>query len=176
MQVGKPQEIEFQGKSILTGIFKDRVPGPLMLRTLNLQDDGQADLKVHGGRDKALYAYPADAYLEWKKLRPQDEFLGGAMGENLTIDFLPEDQIYMGDIYEVGEAVIQVTQPRFPCYKLAAKFKDVEILKQFMKINRPGVYYRVLKEGLLDVGNEMKLVSRENSSLTIAQVFSDKSK
>jgi len=176
IQVGKPKTIEFNGKQITTGIFKDPVSSPVMLRTFNLDGDGQADLKVHGGRDKALYAYSSDAYLEWKKLRPQDEFPSGAIGENLTIDFLPEDQIYIGDTYEVGKAIVQVTQPRFPCYKLAAKFQDNEIRKQFMKINRSGVYYRVLQEGFVGVGDEMKLLNREKSTLSIAEVFRNKGK
>lgn len=171
IQVGKPQTLTYNGQDIVTGITKKPVNGPLILRTFNLEGDGQADLNVHGGRDKALYAYAGDVYPEWKKLRPQDSFLGGAMGENLTLDTLPEDKIYIGDTFELGEAVVQVTEPRFPCYKLAALYNDAAILKQFMKIGRPGVYFSVLREGMFNTGDALKLLSRESVLLSIKELF-----
>ncbi|MBC7712060.1 MAG: MOSC domain-containing protein, partial [Rhizobacter sp.] len=171
IQIGMPKTVEFRGKQISTGIFKDRIKGPVILKTLSLEGDGQADLRVHGGVDKALYAYPFDTYNRWRKLRPDLEFTDGAFGENLSMSSLQEDSIYIGDIYELGEAIVQVTQPRFPCYKLGVKFKESKIIKQFMEFDRPGVYFRVLKEGIIDVGDELKLVSREKVLLSVLELF-----
>lgn len=171
IQVGKPKTLTYRGQSVTTGIFKDPVPGPVMLRTLNLEGDGQADLKVHGGKDKALYAYSNDVYPLWRKTRPHDHFLAGAMGENLTMESLPEDSIFIGDTYQLGRAVVQVSEPRFPCYKLAIKFNDQKILDQFMKIGRPGVYFRVLEEGLIDLDDELRLKDREKVQLSIDELF-----
>lgn len=172
LQIGKPKTLDYRGKSITTGIFKDPVPGPLYLRKLNLDGDGQANLKVHGGPDKALYVYAYDAYTHWKKLRTNDTFSYGAMGENVTCSELNEDTIYVGDTFECGEAIIQACQPRFPCYKLAMKFDDVNILKQFNVVNRPGIYFRVLKEGLINTGDSLKLTDQEKVKLSILELYS----
>lgn len=171
IQVGMPRTVEYRGQSVRTGIFKDPVKCPVFLHTLSLEGDGQADLKVHGGRDKALYAYAHDTYAWWKRERPQDDFPPGAMGENLSVDFLPEDQICIGDTYEIGDAIVQVTQPRFPCQKLVVKFQDPLVLKQFMTLGRPGVYYRVLKEGLISAGQSFKLVDRETVLVSVQELF-----
>ncbi|MBC7533522.1 MAG: MOSC domain-containing protein [Oligoflexus sp.] len=168
---GKPQTVTFRGKVIDTGIFKSASAGPIMLRTTNLDGDGQADLKVHGGRDKALYAYPFDIYDAWRDLRPQDKFEMGAFGENLCMDELNEKAIYLGDSFRVGKAVIQVTEPRFPCFKLGIKFEDPKIVEQFMTMGRPGVYYRVLEEGLLSIGDEMELIDREEVLVSVQEIF-----
>lgn len=169
--VSKPKTIEYQGKQVSTGIFKEPVSGPVMLRTLNLDGDGQADLRVHGGPFKALYAYSNDAYPEWQKLRPNESLGFGAFGENLTIETLPEDSLFIGDTYKLGGALVQVAQPRFPCYKLAIKFNDPKVLKQFMRLKRPGVYFRVLQEGLVDVGDELQLVSTEPVRFSVLELF-----
>ena len=132
IQTGLPRVLRFRGREISTGIFKKPVPGPIFVGTLNLDGDGQADLTVHGGRDKAVYAYSSDAYSGWSDIRPHDAFEGGAMGENLTVDHLPEDRLHIGDTFKIGGAVLQVTQPRLPCYKLAAKFNDPQIIRQFI--------------------------------------------
>lgn len=171
MQVAQPKTISYRGNSVTTGIFKKPTKGPLLLKTLNLEGDGQADLRVHGGHDKALYVYSADAYDPWRKLRPKDSFPFGAMGENLTLDELAEHSLFVGDTYSVGDAIVQVTQPREPCLKLAIKFDDPKILKDFMLVNRPGAYFRVLKEGLIDVGHEFKLIQREAVLLSIKEFF-----
>jgi MOSC domain-containing protein YiiM len=171
IQVGLPRTVKAGDKEVTTGIFKDPVEGPVLVRKLNLDGDRQADLKVHGGVDKAVYAYACDAYGGWRNLRPQDELPWGAMGENLSFETLSEDQICVGDTFELGEAVLQAVQPRFPCYKLAVKFNDPAILKQFMTYNRPGVYFRVLKEGLIDRGQRLKLVNREAILVSVQELF-----
>jgi MOSC domain-containing protein YiiM len=171
IQIGKPKTFDYGGKPISTGIFKSPIPGPVMLRKLNIEGDGQADLRVHGGVDKALYAYPNDVYAIWKKVRPNDPFEFGDMGENLSVSTLPEDKIYIGDTFELGDAVVQAVQPRFPCFKLSLKYGDPGILKDFMEINRPGVYFRVLQEGILSVGDEFKLTSQEKTKISIQELF-----
>jgi MOSC domain-containing protein YiiM len=171
IQVGLPKTVLFRGKRIDTGIFKSPVSGPVYVRATNLDGDRQADLSVHGGSDKAVYAYSMDAYPWWRVERPQDRFDFGAFGENLSIDALPEDRLFIGDTFEVGEAVIQITQPRFPCYKLGVKFNDPAILKSFMESQRPGVYFRVLKEGAIRAGQELTLLSRESVLLSVAELF-----
>jgi MOSC domain-containing protein YiiM len=172
IQVGLPQEIIFRGKSITTGIFKSPIQGPAHVRTMNLDGDKQADLTVHGGRDKAVYAYSLDAYPWWKKMRPEDRFELGAFGENLSVDEMREDKIYIGDTFKIGDAVLQVAQPRLPCYKLGIKFNDISILKMFMKSGRPGVYFRVLKEGLIESDQTFTLIRQEKFLLSIYELFS----
>jgi MOSC domain-containing protein YiiM len=171
IQVSKPKTVQYRGNPVTTGIFKEPITGPVMLRKLNLDGDGQADLRVHGGPDKALYAYSNDAYPDWRLIRPQDIFPFGAMGENLSIARLREESIYVGDTYKIGDAVVQVTQPRFPCQKLAVKFNDPKILKQFMKLARPGVYFRVVTEGPINVGDKLHRLEQDPVLLSIAEFF-----
>ena len=169
--VGKPVPVPYRGKQTKTAIFKEPVKGPVLLRTLNLEGDEQADLRVHGGPDKALYAYGVDAYQQWKEVRPDDEFPPGAMGDNLALSTLPEDQMYIGATYRLGQAVVQVSQPRFPCFKLGIKFEDHSIIKQFMQTGRPGVYFRVLQEGEIAVGDTLELISQEKTLVSVLELF-----
>ncbi len=171
IQVGLPKTIEFNGRVIVTSIYKEPVTGPVMLRTYNLEGDGQADLTVHGGRDKAVYGYGLDAYAWWVANRPQDEYPSGAFGENLTFNSLPENQIHIGDTYSLGDAIVQVSEPRFPCYKLNAKFADKTMGKTFMQSQHSGVYFRVLKEGKIGVNDELKLMRRDEHSPTVQHAF-----
>lgn len=171
IQVGLPKTVVFEGKSVTTGIFKTPVSGPVFMSALNLEGDGQADLKVHGGRDKAIYAYGHDTYPEWQALRPGDSLEYGAFGENLTLDELREDEVFVGDVYALGTAKIQACQPRFPCHKLGVKFRDPGILKQFMDYGRPGVYYRVVEEGVIRAGDTLELVEREETLVSITELF-----
>jgi MOSC domain-containing protein YiiM len=172
IQVGMPRTIEYRGRQVNTGIFKSGVSGPVHAGKLGLAGDGQADLTVHGGADKAVYAYSLDALAWWRSERPKDEFGGGSFGENLSMDELDEKEICVGDTFEVGTAVLQASQPRFPCSKLSVKFNDVSILKQFNSYARMGVYFRVLQEGLLGVGDSLKLVGRDAVLCPIAKLFS----
>jgi MOSC domain-containing protein YiiM len=166
-----PKTVVFRGQRVTTGIFKEPVAGPVRLATSNLAGDGQADLTVHGGRDKALYAYSLDAYPAWRARRPHDTFVNGAFGENLSMDALAEHTIAIGDVYALGGAFVQVTQPRLPCFKLGVKFDDPAILQAFMQMARPGVYFRVQSEGDVDVGDTLELVSREPVRVLVSEVF-----
>ncbi len=171
IQIGTIRDLEYRGLSMKTGIFKMPVTGPVLIQYLNIRGDRQADLTVHGGKDKAVYAYSSDAYSVWKTLRPQDLFEYGAMGENLSVDHMSEQKMYIGDTFEIGDAVLQAVQPRFPCQKLAAKFHDPLIIRQFMKFERPGVYFRVLKEGMIEQGQELKLIEQEEVRVSIHEMF-----
>ena len=118
VNVGKPQDIEVNGEIVKTGIFKTSVDVPLMLRVLNFDGDGQADLKNHGGTDKAVYAYPYEHYAYWQAQSGRDDFVMGQFGENLTVEGLDETTVYIGDQYRMGAALVEVSQPRLPCFKL----------------------------------------------------------
>lgn len=171
IQVGRPRTLRYHGHDVSTAILKTTVTGPVMVRTFNLDGDAQADLRVHGGKDKAVYAYALSVLEDWRRLRPHDVFVNGAMGENLSIDDFAESDIFIGDTYEVGEAILQVSQPRFPCKKLGVKFNDMKILRQFMELTRPGIYFRVLKEGLIEAGQELRLIGQEQTKLSVTELF-----
>lgn len=171
IQVGLPKEVEYRGRVVTTGIFKEPVAGPVRVNTLNMVGDKQADLTVHGGVDKAVYAFGLDAYPWWREAWPQIQFSYGAFGENLTMDRLPEEELYIGDTFEVGTVVLQIAQPRFPCYKLGVKFNDPGAIKAFMKCGRPGVYFRVMKEGSIEAGDKLRLLSREEPALSVRDLF-----
>lgn len=171
IQVGKPKTVTFRGKPVTTGIFKEPIEGSVMVRQTHLDGDGQADLRVHGGVDKSVYGYGFDTYAWWKKKRPHDEFPYGAFGENLTFDTLPEDGIFLGDTFEIGDCILQATQPRFPCFKLGVKFNDPGILKTFLDADYPGVYFRVIREGEIRAGQTLRFVDRETERVSIRALY-----
>lgn len=171
IQVGLPREVEFNGRTVRTGIFKDPVKGPVQVRYMNLDGDKQADLTVHGGRNKAVYGYSLDTYPWWKENRPADTFEYGAFGENLSIDQILESEVCIGDTFAAGTSILQAVQPRFPCFKLGVKFQDPSIIKTFMKLRRPGVYFRVLQEGVVEEGQELKRISREAIRFSILDLM-----
>lgn len=171
IQVGKPKEVTYRGRVVSTGIFKSPIAGRVKVNALNLEGDGQADLSVHGGVDKAVYAYSLDWSDWWTKERPGVSFDGGAFGENLSLRGMDENQVFLGDTFAVGDAVLQAIQPRFPCFKLGIKFDDPSIIKSFMKAGRPGVYFRVLQEGFIEPGQEFKLLSSEKEKVSITRIF-----
>jgi MOSC domain-containing protein YiiM len=170
--VGMPQEVpDENGKLVSTSIFKSKVDGPVMVRELNLDGDAQADLMAHGGPDKAIYCYPAEHYEAWQgELGRELSF--GMFGENLTVSGLLEDTLRIGDILTVGDAVLQVSQPRFPCYKLGIKMQDPQIIQRFQQSGRSGFYCRVLEEGMIDTGLSMDVVERDMSQPTVVEVVS----
>ena len=169
VNVSKPKTVRWQGRVIRTGICKEPVSGRVKVGRLNLEGDGQADLRVHGGEDKAVYAYPVEHYRSW-----EDE-LGrslpfGQFGENLTVEGLSEDRVEIGDIYRIGTARLQISQPRTPCHKLGARMDSEEFPRRFLESGRSGFYLRVLGEGELGAGDSIRLESRETESLTILAV------
>jgi len=170
IQVGKPKEVAWEGDLVSTGIFKDPVKGPTRVARLNIEGDGQADLSVHGGADKAVYAYPHDAYAWWEK-RLGVRLQAGAFGENLTIDPLDEKDLCIGDTLSIGDCHLEISEPRFPCFKLGIKFQDMKVLKTFIESGRPGIYFRVIQEGTISAGQTVKVVSRDKRKVSVSDFF-----
>ncbi len=170
VNVGLPREVSWQGKFVTTGIFKEPVKGPVMLRTLNLDGDGQADLSVHGGVSKAVYAYPSEHYAFWRTEFPEMNLSWGMFGENLTTEGLLEDAIYIGDRFRVGQTELIVTEPRMPCYKLGIKFGRADIIKRFLASRRSGFYFAVMREGMVSAGDALELIGREQQDISVADI------
>jgi len=170
LNVGLPREVRWNDKNISTGIFKEPVTGPVMLRTLNLDGDRQADLSVHGGISKAVYAYPAEHYQYWKAELPDMELPYGMFGENFTTEGLTEETVNVGDRFLVGESELIVTEPRMPCYKLGIKFGRADILKKFLTSRRTGFYFAVLKEGWVEAGNLIEQLSKDANNIAVAEI------
>lgn len=170
LNVGLPREVTWKGDSVMTGIFKAPVAGPLMLRILNLDGDQQADLSVHGGVHKAVYAYPSEHYDFWRNELPDMNLPFGMFGENFTTEGLLEDSVNIGDRFRVGKAELMVTQPRMPCYKLGIKFGRADMVKRFLVSRRTGFYFAVVQEGEVEAGDELELLDRDRNGLTVADV------
>ena len=170
VNVGLPREADWQGKLVTTGIFKEPVKGPVMLRALNLEGDGQADLTVHGGVSKAVYAYPSEHYAFWRTELPAVDLPWGMFGENLTTEGLLEDAVYIGDRFRVGQTELMVTEPRMPCYKLGIKFGRADIIKRFLASRRSGFYFAVTREGMVSAGDALELIGREQQDISVADI------
>jgi MOSC domain-containing protein YiiM len=170
VNVAEPIEIEIRGQSVATGIFKRPVSGRVRVKTLNLDGDRQADLKVHGGPDKAVYAYPSEHYALWQRELRRDLSEWGAFGENLTVEGCIEETISVGDQIGIGTAIFQVTQPRLPCFKLAAKFQRDDIIKRMLDSRRTGFYLRVLQEGWIQSGDSLLVLESDAAHLTIREI------
>jgi MOSC domain-containing protein YiiM len=170
VNVGSPRLIAWKGQTLNTGIFKKPVDGPVMIRQLDLDGDRQADLSVHGGPYKAVYAYPSEHYALWKKELPEMDLPWGQFGENLTTEGLNEKDTHIGDILRIGHATVQVTQPRVPCFKLAAKFKRDDILKRFLQSGRSGFYVSVVEEGLVAAGDEIERIKEDANGITVSDI------
>jgi MOSC domain-containing protein YiiM len=170
VNVGLPRVVESHGEPVLTGIFKEPVQGPLMLRTLNLDGDRQADLSVHGGVNKAVYIYPSEHFEFWRKELPDMELPYGMFGENFTTEGLSESQVNVGDRFRIGEAELMATEPRLPCYKLGIKFGRSDIIRRFLQSRRTGFYLAVLKEGKVEPGNEVEFLGRVQNDIAIADI------
>ena len=170
LSVSLPRLVEHNGGPVATGIFKQPVNGPVMLRALNLDGDRQADLTVHGGTYKAVYAYPSEHYEFWKQELPEMTLPYGMFGENFTTEGLFEDSVNVGDQFRAGKAEIVATQPRLPCYKLGIKFGRPDILKRFLKSRRTGIYFAVKKEGEVEAGDKIELLARDPNNVTIADI------
>ena len=171
VNVGRPREVIWKGMTIQTGIFKDPVDGPVTISKLNLAGDRQADLTVHGGAEKAVYAYPAEHYEYWRKRLPDVPFSGGKFGENLTTKGLTEDALCVGDRLRVGSAVLMVTQPRMPCYKLALRFDRDDMIKLFLSSQRSGFYFSVIEEGEVRAGSEVEILSRDPHRVSVVDIL-----
>jgi len=170
INVGLPREVEWRGKVVRTSIFKAPVSGRVQVSSLNAQGDRQSDLSVHGGADKAVYAYPSEHYAFWRNELPGMDFPWGAFGENLTTQGLLEDKVHIGDRFRAGSAEFIVTQPRMPCFKLAIRFNRPDMVKRFLRSGRAGFYLAVVQEGDIGAGDSLDLVAEDNSHITVADV------
>mgnify|MGYP002067350181 CR=1 FL=1 len=160
----------WRGRTVRTSIFKLPVDGRIHVATLNLDGDEQSDLSVHGGVDKAVYAYPSEHYAYWRAELPDLEFPWGAFGENLTVEGMREDDVRIGDRLRIGSTELIVTQPRMPCYKLGVRFDRPDMVKRVMQSRRMGFYFAVLHEGDVGAGDAIDVVARAESDLTVADV------
>ena len=170
VNVGLPREVTWQGKVVTTGIFKEPIKAPVMMRTLNLDGDQQADLTVHGGASKAVYAYPSEHYAFWRAELPGMDLPWGMFGENFTTEGLLEEAVYIGDRFQIGETEVMVTEPRMPCYKLGIKFGRADIIKRFLASRRTGFYFAVVREGMVSAGNALKLIGHEQQEISVADI------
>jgi MOSC domain-containing protein YiiM len=170
INVSLPKEIDFERQKVTTGIFKEPIEGRIMLRTLNLDGDKQADLTVHGGPDKAVYAYPIEHYEFWRKVYPDMQMPNGMFGENFTIEGLMEIDVNVGDIFRIGSSKVVATQPRMPCYKLGVKFGRMDVLKKFLASGRSGIYFKVLKEGEVGAGDLIVRIKNDTNRVGIGDI------
>lgn len=167
VNIARKQFIEHGGEQVATGIYKYEVTGGIHAGFSGLDGDVQVDRENHGGKDKALYAYTVENYAVWSAYFGETSFAPGTFGENLTVSAMPDELVYIGDIFRVGEILVEVTQPRIPCFKLGVKMGDVRFVKQFLTSGRLGFYLRVLEEGRIAAGNSIERVSQVDDSLSI---------
>ena len=171
VNVGLPRTVRWQGRDVTTGIFKEPVEGRIPLRRLNLDGDRQADLSVHGGAAKAVYAYPLEHYAFWQD-ELGEELPVGAFGENLTVEGVPlEEEVAVGDRLRIGTAELVVTQPRVPCYKLGLRFDRRDMPKRFLASRRTGYYLAVEVEGEVGAGDQIEVLARHPDRVPVAEII-----
>ena len=168
VNVGLPRSVESRGRTVRTGIFKEPVLFRIHVGRLNVDGDRQADLRVHGGPEKAVYAYDLSGYAHWRRELSREPAFG-QFGENLTVDGLPETEVRIGDAYRIGGALLQVSEPRSPCFKLAMKMELPVFPKVFLAAGRTGFYLRVLEEGEIRAGDTIALIWREAGQVTVLE-------
>ena len=167
--IAKPRTVLWRGREIQTGIYKEPTETPIFLGKEDVKNDSVIDRKHHGGEYKACYLFGADYYEDWKMKYPHLDWDWGMFGENLTVTDLKETELKIGAIYQLGEALVQVTEPRQPCYKLGIKFDDQDVILKFLEYAHPGTYVRILEEGKVTKGDRLLLKKEGPNSLTVAQ-------
>jgi MOSC domain-containing protein YiiM len=175
VNVGLPKEISHEGKIVRTGIDKKPVPGRIPLHRLGLEGDGQGNRDVHGGAHKAACVYPAEHYRHWEAILGRS-LPFGFFGENFTVEGLLEDEIRIGDVFRIGNAIVEVTQPRFPCFKLGIRTGSEEFPDRFMKSGRTGFYLRVVTAGDVGAGDEFQVIRRGPTEKTVRDKWEEKLK
>jgi MOSC domain-containing protein YiiM len=170
VNVGLPREVVWKGITVQTAIFKKPVAGAVAIQELNLAGDQQADLTVHGGSEKAFYAYPAEHNEYWRKQLSDVSLSWGAFGENLTTEGLREDTFCIGDVLKVGSAALQITQPRMPCYKLELRFNRDDMIKRFLMSGWSGFYFSVIEQGDLAAGSKVEILDRDADGVTVSDI------
>jgi ferredoxin-NADP reductase/MOSC domain-containing protein YiiM len=170
VNVGKPKDVDWQGKTVYTGIWKTPIDGPIMVRRLNIDGDGQGDLAGHGGEQRAVMVYQTEAYDYWKSYFERDDLRPGHFGENFTVDGLSDREVCIGDRYRIGEAEFEVTQPRVTCFRVGMRLGKPEMPSLLVSHHRPGFYFRVLTEGHVQAGDEIVRTRRVRHELSVADV------
>src|SRR5712692_5364607 len=155
VNVGLPREIEWKGKTVRTAVWKDAVRGRRKVGRLNIDGDGQGDLRGHGGEQRAVLVYQIDSYRYWERQLGRKDFVFGQFGENFTVEGLSDDEVCIGDRYRIGSALFEVTQPRVTCYRVGIRMNDPRIPALLVSHRRPGFYFRVLHEGRVQAGDEI---------------------
>jgi MOSC domain-containing protein YiiM len=170
VNVGLPRDVVWRGKHVSTGIYKEPVTGRVTLRSLNLDGDRQADLRVHGGPDKAVYVYPSEFYELWSRERPELDFGPGVFGENLTTEGLVDGDVNVGDRFRVGTGELVVTQPRLPCFKLGIKMGRDEFVTEFLERGLHGFYLAVAREGTVAAGDPIVELGRDPNGFRVTEI------
>ena len=168
VNVGGPREVEWEGKTVRTAIWKEPVEGPRMVRRINIDGDDQADRLAHGGEHRAVFVYQIDSYRYWERELGRDDFTYGQFGENFTVEGLADDEVCVGDRYRIGEALFEVTQPRVTCYRVGIRMDEPAMPSLLVAHHRPGFYFRVLEEGPVQAGDAIVKVADGPERLTIA--------
>jgi MOSC domain-containing protein YiiM len=170
VNVGLPRDIEWRGKTVHTGIFKQPVTGRRRVRRLNLDGDGQGDLGGHGGEQRAVFVYQVESYRYWEERLGRRDFVHGQFGENFTIEGLPDDEVCIGDRFRIGDALFEVTQPRATCYRVGIRTSEPQMAALLTSSGRPGFYFRVLEEGEVGVDDPIVSVTRGSERMTVTEV------
>jgi ferredoxin-NADP reductase/MOSC domain-containing protein YiiM/ferredoxin len=168
VNVGMPKDVSWQGKTVYTGIWKDPVPGPRMVRRLNIDGDGQGDTNGHGGEQRAVFVYQIQSYEHWRQHLGRDDLGYGNFGENLTVDGLADDEVCIGDRFRIGEAEFEVTQPRVTCYRVGMRLGEPEMPALLVSHHRPGFYMRVITEGRIQAGDQIVKTATGPGMLSVA--------
>lgn len=170
VNVGLPRDIEWKGRTVHTGIWKDPVQGRCQVRRLNIDGDGQGDLAGHGGEQRAVFVYQIESYSYWQDQLKRTDFVHGQFGENFTIEGLPDDEVCIGDRYQIGSALFEVTQPRVTCYRVGIRMNEPRMPALLTSSGRPGFYFRVLKEGEVGAGDEIVKVGEAAERMTVKEI------
>jgi len=170
VNVGVPKNVDWRGKTVFTGVFKDPVAGPRHVRALNVEGDGQGDLAGHGGEQRAVFVYQIDSYRYWERELGRNDFTYGQFGENFTVEGLADDEVCVGDRYQIGDAVFEVTQPRVTCYRVGIRMNDPRMPAMLVSHHRPGFYFRVLEEGDVQAGDEIIKLASGPEQMRVAEV------
>ncbi|MFD8809500.1 MOSC domain-containing protein, partial [Streptomyces sp. NPDC059597] len=170
VNVGMPADVPWHGRTVHTGVYKDTVAGPRMVRRLNIDGDGQGDLGGHGGEQRAVLVYQLDSYRFWQEELGRDDLTPGVFGENFTVEGLPDDEVCIGDRYRIGAALFEVTQPRVTCYRVGLRMGEPRMAALLVAHHRPGFYLRVIEEGEVEAGQEIVKESTGPETMTVAEL------
>ena len=170
VNVGMPRDVQWQGETVHTGIWKEPVDGPRMVRRLNVDGDGQGDLQGHGGVNRAVFVYQIESYRYWQAQLERDDFVYGQFGENFTVAGMPDDEVCIGDRYRIGEAIFEVSQPRVTCYRLGLRMNEPRMPALVVAHHRPGFYLRTVQEGRVESGDLIEKLETGSEAMTIAEI------